>query len=189
MNGLILPKYGTVSTVRYGARIPQPELYGQVTVQSGDSITGASEQTFATTYNIRPRSLVAGQVICVDARGVYNSFSTPGSQTYKVKFGSTVICSTASFAGTASMTNRGWWLVCNITVISIGSGGTVESQGFLTQGTAAKNSINCEMPATAVVGSIDTTTQLNLNLSVTQTNSNASNNVRLRQLVVTLLNP
>lgn len=189
MNGLLIPKYGTVSTLRYGSRIPQPELYGQVVVQSGDSVTGASEQTFATTYSIRPRSLVAGQVLSVDARGIYNQFSTPGSQTFKVKFGTTVICATASFAGTASMVNRMWRLNALITIISIGSAGSVESQGWVGLATAAKNSIECEMPNTAVVGSIDMTAAISLNLSVTQTNSNAANNAQLRQLVVTLLNP
>lgn len=189
MNGLLIPKYGTVSTIRYGARIPQPELYGQVTVQAGDSVTGASEQTFATTYNIRPRSLVAGQVLAVDATGIYNQFSTPGSQTVKVKFGSTTICASGTFAGTASMSNRGWKLHALITVISIGSSGTVEAQGWLSMATAVKNSIEIEMPNTAVVGSIDTTGTLNLNLSWTQTNSNAANNAQMRQLIVTLLNP
>lgn len=180
---------GIQSRAILGVPASQPLLYAQTVVQSGDSVTGASEQTFATTYNIRPRSLVAGQVLAVDATGIYNQFSTPGSQTVKVKFGSTTICSSATFAGTASMSNRGWKLHALITVISIGSSGTVEAQGWLSMATAAKNSIEIEMPNTAVVGSIDTTGTLNLNLSWTQTNSNAANNSQMRQLVVSVLNP
>lgn len=180
---------GLQSRKQSGLTVSQPLLYAQTTVQSGDSVTGASEQTFATTVTLAANSLQVGQVLCVDARGIYNQFSTPGSQTFKVKFGTTVVCATATFAGTANMSNRSWWLTCNITVISIGASGSVESQGFLTMGTAAKNAINCEMPNTAVVGSIDMTAAISLNLSVTQTNSNASNNAQLRQLVVSVLNP
>lgn len=180
---------GIQSRAILGVPASQVLLYAQTVVQSGDSVTGASEQTFATTVPLAANSLRVGQVLCVDARGIYNSFSTPGSQTYKVKFGTTTVCSTAVFAGTASMSNRAWWLTCNITVISIGSSGSVESQGLLTQGTAVKNAIQCEMPNTAVVGSIDTTAAISLNLSVTQTNANASNNAKLRQLVVSVLNP
>lgn len=180
---------GIQSRAILGVPASQVLLYAQTTVLSGDSVTGASEQTFATTVPLAANSLRVGQVLCVDARGIYNQHSTPGSQTFKVKFGSTVIAATASFAGTASMSNRAWKLTANITVISIGSAGSVESQGWVDLATAAKNSIACEMPNTAVVGSIDTTAAISLNLSVTQTNANASNNAQLRQLVVSVLNP
>lgn len=146
----------------------------QTSTAGGDSVTGASEQTFATTGTIPANTATVGTRYRIRAFGTYGSFSTPGSVTVKVKFGSTVVAATASFANTASMSGRGWTVDVDVIVRTAGASGVVQAGGWADLATASKNSLACEMPSQNTAA-IDFTAAITAAISITQTNSNAAN--------------
>ena len=181
--------FGFDSRYRFGSYQRQPLNAVQTSVASGDTInTTSSETAFATTKTIPANTMRAGQVYRILATGkIGTDAATPGNWQLKFKFGSTLICQTASSAIAANI-DRSWFAEIFITVISTGAGGTVEAAGWWNVMNNASAATPREMPNSAVV-SLDTTVDLVATFTITMSVSDLQNTITLRQLHCLLLNP
>lgn len=189
MRLLTIPEHGTNAGLRYGTHIPQPLFGANIAIASGDTINTTNVETdFATTKSIPANTLRVGQVWHVRAMGsVSTDGATPGNWRLKYKWGTTTICQTASSAIAAGLTNRSWIADVYVTIISLGSSGTVEAQGVWMLLNNAAAATPREMPNSAVV-TVNTTAAITSKFSITPSVSDAQNSITMRQFHHLLLN-
>ena len=140
------------------------------------SVTGDLTLDGGTTAGTR--ALEIGRTIRVTACGIITTSATPEPFNLRVKYGTTVLCSTGDITPTLSLTNRLWWLDAIITVRTVGAAGTVFSQGKLLIYTGAAATMPYELVTTAAVN-IDTETDSALGFTVDYTNAIAGTNTTI----------
>lgn len=114
--------------------------YGAITVlgvhclTSPVTITASVVNTTETTLDskalptdiLRPNSLY-GRNLNIRAKGLLTTSLVPVTINVKMKYGSTVLCSTGAFTPVVSLTNTPWQLEIDVSSVS---SGTVEAQGL-----------------------------------------------------------
>ena len=161
-------------------------LYANTTVPSGDTVANTTTATFfASSYTVPANSLVAGQVIRINFAGVYSTISSsPGTITFSLYLGTTLLSATVAIALSASQSNSGFRGSLHLIVDTIGSSGTVECQGLLFMSGGGTAVIYFTNTATQTV---NTTTADILELEVQWSVANAGNTITLRQFIAELL--
>lgn len=160
------------------------KLFALTALSSGDSVNNtALETAFTEPVTLLADSLSVGDVLRVQARGVYsNSAGAPGNLQLRAKVGTVVIADTGVVTlGTAA--DRGWSLDLLVVVTAVGASGQVEAQGDARLSTSAVAAIIADLEAAAGYG-IDTTVDHDLTLTAQWSVADAGNIVTMRQLVV-----
>lgn len=160
-------------------------FWSQPSVQAGDTInTTTTETLFASKPQvITGNSLAVGDVIEFQARGLYGAGGiVAAAYTFKVKFGSVVLCSSAPITTALGLTNKAWEIEGHISVMALGSSGSVECGGKAMFSIGSSVNALDLMPNGGVT--IDTTADQQLQISVTPSISLAANTITLRQFVV-----
>jgi len=153
--------------------------------------------TITTAQNLYSTTLPAGvlnvanRTLLVSAYGVYTSpgTSTP-TMTFAVTLGGVTVftITTAAISATAS-TNLQWQLVTQLTVVTLGSSGTVEAHGNLAVNISA-NTPGAALSEyadqnTAVSSAINLTSALTLNITVAASSTVSSARLRLGSIELT----
>lgn len=158
-------------------------LYANTSVPGGNTVANTSSETnFTSSYTISANSLTAGQVIRITAAGIISTLISV-SLTLKVKFGSTVLCTTGAILLTNGISNGGWRLQEELTVVSIGSSGSIETHGvtFLPS-TVSPILLTNTNPVT-----VNTTSSAILQISATWNVISVTNSLTLRQMLIETL--
>jgi hypothetical protein len=152
-------------------------------VPGGNTVANTVSATnFASNYSILANDCQPGKVYRVTAQGVYGTTGTP-NLTVQLRFGSTVIASTATNATSGTVTNQPWRIETQVTCYTAGGSGTVEGQGFALFSTAATTAQNIGMVNTSTVV-VDTTAAQTLQLNTQWGAANSLNTITLRQFIV-----
>ncbi len=141
------------------------------------SIVGSGVGTLTLPANF----FVAGKTIRIMMSGVYSTVAVTGDTvTIKVKYGSTVIASSATTSLLAGATNLYWWAEALITCRTTGASGTVQISGGTRYQISATTHAIAEDELNNSVGTttIDTTASALLDITVTHSAANASNTVK-----------
>lgn len=145
-----------------------------------------TETNFSQNYVISANTMTVGKTFRITARGVYSTIASAGSETAKVKLGSTVIATSGGFTGSNSKTNAGFMIMADFTVITIGASGTIECQGsFFNETTNGTHQI-FSMENTAAI-TIDTTANQTLQISHQWGTADPGNTITLRLFTVEVL--
>ena len=169
------------------AFIPQLK-YKNTSVPAGNTISNdTNELNFASNVIIPANSFSAGDVWRITLFGVYSTFAVAPNITGKLKFNSTVLLNSGALTTVAGVTSAGWKAEAIIVVNSIGSAGSVESQGFCLFSTAATASLNVTLTNNSAV-IIDTTIDNTLQVSVQWSSANAANSITLRPMIIEKIN-
>ena len=161
-------------------------LFSAKTIQNGDTVANTAAETLLATNCVLPAGVLhTGQTIRMMAYGLLSTSGTPTLQ-IKTKLGGTVILDTGAFTTGSGVAAKGWQYECIFTVLSIGSGGTVEVHGHASfnSGVATANFVNL---ANAAPITIDMTVAQTLQQSVTWGTANAGNTITRRILTVETL--
>jgi hypothetical protein len=130
--------------------------------------------------NVLPNNfLTAGKSLKIRAWGRLSSVSS-ATITMKVKFGSTVLCTTAAHT-THNITNDSWYLESMITCRTTGSSGTVWANGRFYD-----TSDLIHMGNTATI-TVNTTTTQTVTVSAQWNNASASNTISCDQFLIEVM--
>ncbi|HSX17673.1 MAG TPA: hypothetical protein VLH86_06265 [Patescibacteria group bacterium] len=105
-------------------------------------------------------ALQPGKSIRIQLSGLLTTSTAPPTSVFKVKLGSTIICTTGSFTLPASMVNRQFTLQALITCRTAGASGTVLGEAQLQFMTAANGTPTVYEMANTGTTTIDTTAAL-----------------------------
>lgn len=159
---------------------------GILFTQTADkSVTNTTSETSIIGTGIGTLTLPAnffsvGKTIRITVSGVYSTVAVTGDTvTIKVKYGSTVIGSTATTSLLAGASNLYFWAECLITCRSLGASGTVQISGGTTYNISTVGGL-AEDPMNngAATTTVDTTASSLLDVTVTHSAANASNTVK-----------
>jgi hypothetical protein len=109
--------------------------------------------------------------------------------TVKFKIGATAVCATAAVTPTVSYANNAWTATCDVTVLTLGSSGTVEAQGmFIASGlSSAPTTPNIAGMGNTAAVTLDTTVVKRVNVDATWSSAAAGDSIQARQLLVEVL--
>lgn len=167
-------------------------LYSQVasvTLANSNTETTLVDATGAVgTLTLPAGFWQVGKTLRITATGVYGSMAgSPGALQFKLKFGAAVILNDTGATMSASLTNRGWRAVAEVTCRSTGSSGTVFSQGVQTRNTTGTAAQLIDWESTAAV-TVNTTASMAIDLTATFSTADAANTITLTNLVAEVLN-
>lgn len=125
---------GAVETLQ--GTLPQRVMGSIFTMMVSSTISNTSSEinvvnTGTGTITIPPGFWEPGRNIVIKAAGIYTTTTTPGSFTFKLKFGTTIIVSTASFPLVDNQTNQLWSFGITLAIRSIGASGTLVGNSAL----------------------------------------------------------
>ncbi len=143
----------------------------------------AITSTGVGTLTLPANFFVAGKTIVLAGYGVHSSVG--GSQiNIRVKFGSTVICTTGAVT-TGVHTDRGFWIDSVITCRTTGVTGTVFGQGMYNEAGASNASFDMVNTTTTT---IDTTTSQAVSVTVEWDTADAGNTISITNFTLQVLN-
>lgn len=155
-----------------------------VQTATGTAANTVAETTISSTgqgtLTLPAAFLTVSKTIRIRGKGFHSSTASP-TLNLKVKFGSTVLCSTGAHTH-HNATNGYFDFECEITCRSIGASGTVFAQGIFTDATD-----HVSMGNTATT-TIDTTTTQAITVTAQWSAASASNTISLTNLTVEVLN-
>lgn len=162
----------------------------QAGVLAGDLVSGATTDSFATTYAMPAGTLnTVGKVMRVTARGQFwsNSGSIVPAISFQLKFGSTEVASAGTFGGTLTTTKLGWKLEVDVICVTVATAnnGAVEAQGMAIFDMTGQDAWVSSVQNDAAVGSVALEDALTVSIQVTQTN--AQTRTRMRTLTIEVL--
>ena len=173
-------RQGGANTANYGL------FYAETTQPAGNTVANtviASE--FASQVTIPANFLQVGNIITVRAFGVFSTDVAAPTLTLQVRLDTTTILTTGAVTVTASLTNVGWNVEALIAIRASGAGGSIESQGIATLGTAVASSIGVGMVNTASTAIALNTARL-VNMTAKWGTASANNTITLRNFIVRL---
>lgn len=165
----------TIYDARWAKRSESVSTTGTSTVTNT-----TTETAFSQSYTIPANTLTVGKTVRLTARGVYSTNTSAQTFTLNAKLGSTLIASTGANNLSASMSNRGWAVILDITCLSTGVSGTIEAQGQMYTSSSAIGTQLADMENTAPI-TIDTTSSQVLQLFVVWNAASAANTITCRQ--------
>jgi hypothetical protein len=186
--------YITIAGTRY-------QLDRQSTVSSGVLYTATAtvnnQNTLTETsligsgvgsLTLPANTLQPGKSIRLQLSGVITTAGTPPTSLFKIKLGSTVVCTTGTFTLPATMSNRLFTIQALITCRTSGVTGTVLGEAQLQYSTAANGSPTVNEMANTGTITLDTTSALTVDVTHTW-GSGASNSYTIsnKQAVIELL--
>jgi hypothetical protein len=149
--------------------------------------TGVGSKTLPASF------FVAGKVIRIRGGGIYSSLgSSPGTITFKIKLGSTVIASQV-LTPTVSMASSAFQFDLRLTCRSAGGSGTIMPEGRLelatyTGATGSGSRTKVDMNNLSAAVTVDTTISQVLDLTATWATASASNTITGATANVEVLN-
>lgn len=157
------------------------------------TITTTSTKTyFNLNCKISANRLAAGSIITISGRGVYNGNVTDtlvltldACQISGCGSGTVVNLATTGTLTLAAVSNQGWELNENTNTFTIGSSGTLDTQGKAFFETAATVTTIAWTPNTATA-TVNTTVDEYLSISAQFSSNNASNAITLRNLQISI---
>ena len=99
------------------------------TADSNDVTSGTGDTEMNTKYEIAAGTSVAGDVITIEAWGLYDGGVNNRQLRLKLKWEGTTLISFDAFQPTTAGTLRAWYVKADITIRSIGATGTVQASG------------------------------------------------------------
>lgn len=140
---------------------------------AGSEISGtAAETNFSLTNSIPANSVVAGSMFLVVNGGKYSTdASVAVTQTFRAKWGSTVLAASAAMSTLNGASNVGWCVAYLLLIVSTGASGTALCWMFID------NNRNHAMGANAGTITIDTTAAATLQESIQMSVSDADNKI------------
>jgi len=160
-------------------------LGSNVTIPGGNTIANTTTETaFASTITIYPDQWILGDIFLLKTNGVFSSGITPGIRG-RIKIGSVVIGDTTTISSVvANATNLQWRGYLDITVLTLGSSGTIEVQGALFFSTGVGiGEIPMQIINTSTI-TIDMTVNQTLSLTSQWSAALAGNSLTLRQIIL-----
>lgn len=140
---------------------------------SETSLIGASPIGSAT---LAANSLVKGKTVRIKARGYMSTSNAAGTIEIKIKAGSTVLVTTTAQTIDNNMANLMWTIEADICCRSVGTTGSVMTQGdFYHSKASSPNDISCHSMVSTAAVTVDTTTSQALDCTVTWGTASASN--------------
>lgn len=157
-----------------------------ITVVASDTVT-TTGGVFQTQLTIPAGGLKVGDRIKVRLQGIWSTKAIgAGNFTFTWKWGSTTLCASGAAAPTAALTNRGWYCDLFLTIESIGAAGSAMPGGVFFPGGSATNQATFDMPATAAIGSLDTTAAAVITLTVLMAINDATSTMTCQQALAEL---
>lgn len=157
------------------------------TVPAGNTVASTSSETaFASSKTFAGGSLAAGNVIRVTMYGVYGTALIAPTLRGKLKLGSTTLLDTGALTTVAGVANAGWSAFALLVVTAVGTGGTVEAQGFAQFATAATTGLSVNISNAAAV-SVDFSVSQAMTMTAQWSASSASNTISLREALIELV--
>lgn len=179
------------------------QTWGETLISAQVDGTALASSTTATSilppaakYTLPANFYSIGKVLRVTASGRISTTTGPPSITLDVRHGSTVVWNGAAVVTVASVTNKSWVLVAELTCRAIGASTTANLMGIgrLTSaavvGSTGGNSNTALLPdsAPAVGTGFDSTASQVVDLFATWSASSASNSIQLHQFMLESLN-
>lgn len=167
-------------------------LLADNTVPAANSFNNSSAETVFGSVVPLPANTEAlsnaGRSYRIKAFGYLSSkASAPGTLTFKIKWGSTLLVATAAIALPVSLANAGFVLDAHLVVCVTGTSGKVSSQGFVTIDNAGAavtaGMVNTGTVATGQIA-VNTQTGVNLGISATFSLADTGNIATLTQMIV-----
>lgn len=157
------------------------------TVPAGNTIAStASETAFASSETFAGNSLAVGSVIRVTMYGVYGTALIAPTLRGKLKLGSTTLLDTGALTTVAGVTNAGWSACALFVITAVGTGGTMEAQGFAQFATAATTGLSVNISNTAAI-SVDFSVSQAMTTTAQWSALSASNTITMRQCLIEVL--
>jgi len=151
---------------------------------TGTSANSTAENTISSTgvgtLTLPTNFFVAGKTLRITGSGFHSSTASP-TLNFKVKFGSTVICTTGAHTH-HNATNGSWSFNAVITCRTTGAGGTVFAQGNFLDATDVVNMVN------TATTSVNTTTTQAITVTAQWSSASPSNTISLTNMMVEVLN-
>lgn len=137
--------------------------------------TGTGSKTLAADI------LVPGKTLRFRVSGFISDTGTP-TLNWKIKFGSTVLCSTGAVALASGLSNSGLCMDVDLTCRTNGVSGTIIGQGIVRV-----NGVGVHLVSTSAV-TVDTTASHVMNVTATWGTANASNTLTVSNATIECLN-
>lgn len=158
--------------------------FANIDVPSGNTINNTTtETTFTSSATLPPEMWFIGRTFELNVFGLFNTALVVPSITGKIKLGSIIIGTTGSITTVGSLTNSQWSGTLFISVITIGSSGTIEVQGNIRIQTTVNSEIVLPIVNTSVI-TFDMTTNQTLTLTAQWGAASTSNTITLRQFIL-----
>lgn len=130
-------------------------------------------------------NFTAPTLVRISACGLVSTALVAPSLTLAVRWGGisgTVVCSTGVFSTTSSLTDAGWELDVSLLITSLGTSGTMESQGILSMQSGLLTLLSNFMTSTSTV-TFNSQTAADVVVTTKWGTSSASNSIQLKTLV------
>lgn len=158
--------------------------FANIDIPAGNTVANSiTETTLTSQATLPPEMWFIGRNFQVNLFGTIGTAALLPTITVKAKLGSTVIGSTGTANSLASFSSAQWSCVLFITVISIGSSGTIEVQGNVKLQSNLLGQVEAPIVNTSVI-TIDMTTNQTLSFTIQWGAASASNTITLRQFIL-----
>jgi Repeat of unknown function (DUF5907) len=162
---------------------------GAYTMNTADSTqvsSNSTEQNFSVTKTIGVNNWKAGKAWRWEAWGKYScTNATPGTITFKTKFGSTAANTSDAMALPAGgASNIGWKASGMFTCRTVGASGTISSQSLYEMDSTTLDVLNESLKPSNGTTTIDTTASQTFQISVTFSVASASNAATLENFLL-----
>lgn len=154
----------------------ESKVVANTTTETTLTNTGSGKLSFGSN------ELGSGKVLRVSAAGVFSTTGTPSLQ-FKLKLGATTILDSTAINAPNGVTNELWILDVLVSIRSIGSSGSIFSQGVVKL-TSGATTAQIEKLLNTSAATIDTTAALTIDLTATWGTASASNTITCTNLIL-----
>lgn len=162
----------------------QPFRYANTSIPAGNTNTNSTgENAFGSTYTIPANSIAAGNVIGIEAWGVYSAAIVVPTVRCKIKIGSTAVIDTGTITGLVNVTNLMWNAVVSLSFMTSGASASVDAQGIFQINTGATVALVVGVQNTSTF-TIDTTQNQAITMTSQWSIASTNSSIQLRQLNV-----
>lgn len=157
----------------------------QPVVVAGDSIFSTAIQTsFASSQVTVLGAFAVGDVLRVTARGVWSTGSSGVTLEVLLVGNGTTLATNGATLHAANITNSGWYLNADITIVAIGTSGQLEAQGYRMKNTTAAAGTLEDLQNVSPVSPINLSASLSFSLDAIWGAADASNIIIMRSFTL-----
>lgn len=156
----------------------------QPVVVAGDSIFSTAIQTSFASSQQTIIGFAVGDVFRVTARGVWGTGNAGVTLEVLLVGNGTTLATNGATLHAANITNAGWYLNADITVVAIGASGQLEAQGYRMKNTTAAAGTLEDLQNVSPVSPINLSASLSFSLDAIWGAADASNTITMRSFTL-----
>lgn len=156
----------------------------QPVVVAGDSIFSTAIQTSFASSQQTIIGFAVGDVFRVTARGVWGTGNAGVTLEVLLVGNGTTLATNGATLHAANITNSGWYLNADITVVAIGASGQLEAQGYRMKNTTAAAGTLEDLQNVSPVSPINLSASLSFSLDAIWGAADASNTITMRSFTL-----